>query len=206
MLLLLLVVIFLLIKKRKTRDTAKSYKPPTTAAAGAAAAAAAAGEVGTSSSKDDITASGEGAERNKLVFFQGGVYTFDLEDLLRASAEVLGKGSVGTSYKAVLEEGTTVVVKRLKDVAAAKKEFEQQMEILGHIKHQNVLPLRAYYFSKDEKLLVYDYMPAGSLSALLHGKCFLLLFIFYHHHQFFIYGFLVTIFNFMCSKSNHIRT
>ncbi|KAK9081913.1 hypothetical protein Syun_030750 [Stephania yunnanensis] len=31
---------------------------------------------------------------------------FDLEDLLRASAEVLGKGSVGTSYKAVLEEGT----------------------------------------------------------------------------------------------------
>lgn len=168
-LLLLLAVIFLLIKKRKRRDTSKSYKPPTTAAAGAAAAATA-GEVGTSSSKDDITASGEGGERNKLVFFQGGVYTFDLEDLLRASAEVLGKGSVGTSYKAVLEEGTTVVVKRLKDVAAAKKEFEQQMEILGHIKHQNVLPLRAYYFSKDEKLLVYDYMPAGSLSALLHGS------------------------------------
>lgn len=212
-LLLLLVVIFLLIKKRKTRDTAKSYKPPTTAAAGAAAAAAAAGEVGTSSSKDDITASGEGAERNKLVFFQGGVYTFDLEDLLRASAEVLGKGSVGTSYKAVLEEGTTVVVKRLKDVAAAKKEFEQQMEILGHIKHQNVLPLRAYYFSKDEKLLVYDYMPAGSLSALLHGKYFLLLIHFLSSSSICYIWFScmkifknLTIFNFMCSKSNPIRT
>jgi serine/threonine protein kinase len=81
----------------------------------------------------------------------------------------LGKGSVGTSYKAVLEEGTTVVVKRLKDVAVTKKEFEMQMEILGKIKHENVVPLRAFYFSKDEKLLVYDYMPAGSLSALLHG-------------------------------------
>lgn len=170
-LLLLLALIFCLIKKRKTRNTQKASKPPTTIAASAAAAGA--GDIGTSSSKDDITgASAEGAERNKLVFFQGGVYSFDLEDLLRASAEVLGKGSVGTSYKAVLEEGTTVVVKRLKDVAAAKKEFEQQLEILGNIKHQNVLPLRAYYFSKDEKLLVYDYMPAGSLSALLHGNPF----------------------------------
>lgn len=108
-------------------------------------------------------------ERNKLVFFDGGGYSFDLEDLLRASAEVLGKGSVGTSYKAVLEEGTTVVVKRLKDVAVSRKEFEQQLEGLGKLKNENVLPLRAFYFSKDEKLLVFDYMPAGSLSALLHG-------------------------------------
>uniref|UniRef100_M4D6D6 Protein kinase domain-containing protein n=1 Tax=Brassica campestris TaxID=3711 RepID=M4D6D6_BRACM len=92
------------------------------------------------------------------------------DDLLRASAEVLGKGSVGTSYKAVLEEGTTVVVKRLKDVAASKKEFESQMEVVGKTKHPNVVPLRAYYYSKDEKLLVFDFMPSGSLSALLHGS------------------------------------
>jgi hypothetical protein len=38
-----------------------------------------------------------------------------------------------------------------------------------------VVPLRAYYFSKDEKLLVYDYMSMGSLSALLHGNNPLLL-------------------------------
>ncbi|GJZ69372.1 probable inactive receptor kinase [Tanacetum coccineum] len=109
-------------------------------------------------------------ERNKLVFFEGGVYSFDLEDLLRASAEVLGKGSVGTSYKAVLEEGTTVVVKRLKDVVVTKKEFDSVMEGLGKMKNENVVPIRAYYFSKDEKLLVCDYFPAGSLSSLLHGS------------------------------------
>ncbi|GJU27022.1 probable inactive receptor kinase [Tanacetum coccineum] len=34
----------------------------------------------------------------------------------------------------------------------------------------NLVPLRAYYYSKEEKLLVYDYMPMGSLSALLHGN------------------------------------
>jgi hypothetical protein len=39
------------------------------------------------------------------------------------------------------------------------------------VEHRNVLPVRAYYFSKDEKLLVYDYLPNGSLSAMLHGQC-----------------------------------
>ncbi|XP_076924454.1 putative inactive receptor kinase At5g58300 [Bidens hawaiensis] len=110
-------------------------------------------------------------EKNKLVFFEGSSYNFDLEDLLRASAEVLGKGSFGTAYKAVLEESTTVVVKRLKEVVVGKKEFEQQMEIVGRVgQHQNVVPLRAYYYSKDEKLLVYDYISAGSLLTLLHGS------------------------------------
>ncbi|CAN1822393.1 hypothetical protein LINPERHAP1_LOCUS29956 [Linum perenne] len=39
----------------------------------------------------------QAAEKNKLFFFGGGGYRFDLEDLLRASAEVLGKGSFGTT-------------------------------------------------------------------------------------------------------------
>lgn len=138
----------------------------------------------TSSSKDDMgggtsgsaaaaaVAAGAGTgEPSRLVFLgKGAGYSFDLEDLLRASAEVLGKGSVGTSYKAVLEEGTTVVVKRLKDVAVARREFDAHMEALGRVEHRNLLPVRAYYFSKDEKLLVYDYLPNGSLSAMLHGS------------------------------------
>lgn len=162
--LILLLILFLCLKKRhRRRQTAKPPKPPSSTSRTVAA------EAGTSSSKEDITGGSIEAERNKLVFFEGGVYSFDLEDLLRASAEVLGKGSVGTSYKAVLEEGTTVVVKRLKDVVVSKREFDMQMEVLGKIKHQNVVPLRAFYYSKDEKLLVYDFMAAGSLSALLHG-------------------------------------
>nr|XP_043637398.1 probable inactive receptor kinase At5g58300 [Erigeron canadensis] len=109
-------------------------------------------------------------DKKKLVFFESS-YKFDLDDLLRASAEVLGKGSFGIAYKAVLEDSTTVVVKRLKDVAASQKEFEQQMELIKRIgHHQNVAPLHAFYYSTDEKLLVYDYYPAGSLMNLLHGN------------------------------------
>lgn len=164
--LLILLLLVLCIRRRLRQQAPKT--PKIVGAAGAPRSVSA--EAGTSSSKDDITGGSVEAERNKLVFLEGGVYSFDLEDLLRASAEVLGKGSVGTSYKAVLEEGTTVVVKRLKDVVASKKEFEAQMEVLGKVKHENVVPLRAFYYSKDEKLLVCDYMAAGSLSALLHGS------------------------------------
>lgn len=126
-------------------------------------------KVSSGSKGEYMTSAVQEAERNRLVFFEGCLFTFDLEDLLRASAEVLGKGSVGTAYKAVLEDGTTVVVKRLKDVVAGRRDFEQHMEMVGRIHHRNLVPLRAFYYSKDEKLLVYDYMPTGSLSALLHG-------------------------------------
>ncbi|XP_014504817.1 probable inactive receptor kinase At5g58300 [Vigna radiata var. radiata] len=121
--------------------------------------------------KEEFGSGVQEPEKNKLVFFEGSSYNFDLEDLLRASAEVLGKGSYGTAYKAILEESTTVVVKRLKEVVVGKREFEQQMEIVRRVgQHPNVVPLRAYYYSKDEKLLVYDYIPNGNLSTLLHGN------------------------------------
>ncbi|CAI0546354.1 unnamed protein product [Linum tenue] len=114
---------------------------------------------------------GGDSKNNRLVFFEGCSLAFDLEDLLRASAEVLGKGSYGTTYKAALEDATTtVVVKRLKEVGVGKKEFEGQMEVVGGISHENVCALRAYYYSKDEKLMVYDFYDRGSVSVLLHGK------------------------------------
>ncbi|KAF8399090.1 hypothetical protein HHK36_014956 [Tetracentron sinense] len=109
-------------------------------------------------------------ERGRMVFFEG-VKRFELEDLLRASAEMLGKGGFGTAYKAILDDGNVVAVKRLKEAQiGGKREFEQQMEVLGRLRHSNVVSLKAYYYTRDEKLLVYDYMPNGSLFWLLHGN------------------------------------
>ncbi|XXG56017.1 hypothetical protein AAC387_Pa03g3549 [Persea americana] len=160
--LLLLFALILFFCFRGRARGQQPAKPPVAVATSAVPGAA--------STSSEIGLGGLELERNKLVFLDGAVYGFDLEDLLRASAEVLGKGSVGTSYKAVLDEGTTVVVKRLKDVAVSKKDFEQQVRLLGKIKHENVVSLRAFYYAKDEKLLVSDFMEAGSLSAILHGS------------------------------------
>ncbi|KAK8674775.1 hypothetical protein V6N13_032878 [Hibiscus sabdariffa] len=155
---LLLVVIFICCLKRKDSGSSGMLKSKISG-------------VGKNEKPNDFGSGVQEAEKNKLFFFEGCSYNFDLEDLLKASAEVLGKGSYGTTYKAALEEGTQVVVKRLKEVAVGKKEFEQQMELVERVgRHPNVLPLRAYYYSKDEKLLVCNYMPAGSLFALLHGN------------------------------------
>eukprot|EP01018_Ginkgo_biloba_P031697 Gb_03132 [translate_table: standard] len=110
------------------------------------------------------------AEKGRLTFFDE-IRPFELEHLLRASAEMLGKGNFGSAYKAVMEDGSVVAVKRLKDVhGVGKKDFEQHMELMGKLRYQNVVSLRAYYYARDEKLLVYDYMPNGSLYALLHGS------------------------------------
>lgn len=134
---------------------------PAAASAAAVAAAAAAAKSG-----------GSTGGTKKLIYFgpMAVAPPFDLEDLLRASAEVLGKGAFGTAYKAVMESGAAVAVKRLKDVDLPEPEFRERIAAIGAVQHELVVPLRAYYFSKDEKLLVYDYMSMGSLSALLHGK------------------------------------
>ncbi|CAH9143978.1 unnamed protein product [Cuscuta epithymum] len=66
--------------------------------------------------------------------------------------------------------GTIVAVKRLKDVMIPEAEFREKIRVVGDMNHQHLVPLKAYYYSREEKLLVYDYMPMGSLSALLHGK------------------------------------
>ncbi|KAG0473743.1 hypothetical protein HPP92_015089 [Vanilla planifolia] len=120
--------------------------------------------------KDDYSSGTQASTHKKLVFLEGCSYKFGLEDLLSASAEALGMGPSGATFKVALEDGTTVVVKRLKPVGIGKKEFKQKMEIIGKLgKHPNIAPLLAYYYSEDEKLMVYDYVSTGILSNILHG-------------------------------------
>ncbi|KAM7517042.1 hypothetical protein LguiA_006625 [Lonicera macranthoides] len=108
-----------------------------------------------------------------LVFCAGESRLYALDQLMRASAELLGKGSIGTTYKAVLDNRLIVCVKRLdagKLAGTSHEEFERHMESVGGLRHPNLVPLRAYYQAKDERLLVYDYQPNGSLFSLIHGS------------------------------------
>ncbi|CAH2047725.1 unnamed protein product, partial [Thlaspi arvense] len=96
---------------------------------------------------------------------------YTMDDLLKASAETLGRGTLGSTYKAVMESGFIVTVKRLKDSGFPRmEEFKRHIEILGRLKHSNLVPLRAYFQAKEECLLVYDYFPNGSLFSLIHGS------------------------------------
>ncbi|KAK4342681.1 hypothetical protein RND71_038497 [Anisodus tanguticus] len=112
-----------------------------------------------------------GEAGGKLVHFDG-PFVFAADDLLCATAEIMGKSTYGTAYKATLEDSNQVAVKRLREkITKGQKEFEAEVAELGKIRHQNILALRAYYLGpKGEKLLVYDYMPNGSLSSFLHAR------------------------------------
>ncbi|RCV11601.1 hypothetical protein SETIT_2G199400v2 [Setaria italica] len=108
----------------------------------------------------------------KLVFLGAAPDTlYDLESLLHSSAEVIGKGWLGTTYRATLEGGAaTVAVKRLRSAPIPEREFRDRVTALGALRHENLVPLRAYFYSREEKLLVYDFVGAGSLCSLLHGS------------------------------------
>ncbi|KAJ4713957.1 Receptor kinase [Melia azedarach] len=107
--------------------------------------------------------------RVELEFFDKNTPVFDLDDLLRASAEVLGKGKLGSTYKATLESGLLVAVKRVKNMnGLSKKEFVQQMQLLGKIRHENLVKIVSFYYSREEKLVIYEFLPNGNLFDLLH--------------------------------------
>ncbi|XP_052198439.1 pollen receptor-like kinase 3 [Diospyros lotus] len=95
---------------------------------------------------------------------------FGLADLMKAAAEVLGNGGLGSAYKAVMGNGVSVVVKRMRDMnKISKDEFDTEMRRLGGLRHPNILSPLAYHYRKDEKLLVSEYVSKGSLLYLLHG-------------------------------------
>ncbi|KAL6530271.1 hypothetical protein OROHE_014624 [Orobanche hederae] len=106
----------------------------------------------------------------ELVFIGDANPTFGFEDVLRASAVVLGKGTFGTSYKMSLGNGNTIVAKRLRDLVVTFEEFQHHMEITRRMRHQNISDVKAYAFYDDYKLLLYDYYNQDSVSALLHGR------------------------------------
>lgn len=114
---------------------------------------------------------GKMGDRGQLHFVRHDRDRFDLQDLLRASAEVLGSGIFGSSYKAVLLDGPAMVVKRFRHMSSVgKEEFHEHMRKLGALSHPNLLPLVAYYYRKEDKLLVSDFIENGSLASHLHGN------------------------------------
>ena len=112
------------------------------------------------SSGSRSTDSVKGAE---LQFFLHDRARFDIDELFRSTAEMLGMGRLGITYRVTLEAGPVIVVKR------PRRDFTHTMQLLGKLRHENVIDLATAFYSKEEKLVVYEHVPGCSLFQLLHG-------------------------------------
>lgn len=87
-----------------------------------------------------------------------------------AEARVLGRGGHGVVYRGSLADGSTVAVKRSRVVEEKQlREFSREMLILSQINHRNVVKLLGCCLEVQVPMLVYEYVPNGSLHRYIHG-------------------------------------
>ncbi|KAL1198275.1 Receptor-like kinase TMK2 [Cardamine amara subsp. amara] len=81
---------------------------------------------------------------------------------------ILGRGGFGIVYKGELHDGTKIAVKRMESSVISGKgldEFKSEIAVLTRVRHRNLVILHGYCLEGNERLLVYQYMPQGTLSS-----------------------------------------
>lgn len=111
----------------------------------------------------------------KLITFHGDLPYSSTELIEKLESldeeDIVGSGGFGTVYRMVMNDLGTFAVKKIdRSREGSDRVFEREVEILGSVKHINLVNLRGYCRLPSSRLLIYDYLTMGSLDDLLHGK------------------------------------
>ncbi|XP_051119648.1 calcium/calmodulin-regulated receptor-like kinase 2 isoform X2 [Andrographis paniculata] len=102
-----------------------------------------------------------------------GIPRYSYKDIQKGTQNfttVLGQGSFGLVYKAIMPAGEEVAVKVLaSDSKQGEKEFQTEVSLLARLHHRNLVNLVGYCIDKGQYMLVYEYMRNGSLENLLYN-------------------------------------
>ncbi|KAI5389877.1 hypothetical protein KIW84_075256 [Lathyrus oleraceus] len=111
---------------------------------------------------------------------EGSLIAFAYRDLQNATKNFsvkLGGGGFGSVFKGILPDSSVIAVKKLESISQGEKQFRTEVSTIGTVQHVNLVRLRGFCSEGDKRLLVYDYMPNGSLdsnlfknSKVLHWK------------------------------------
>ncbi|KAJ4867697.1 putative LRR receptor-like serine/threonine-protein kinase [Raphanus sativus] len=90
--------------------------------------------------------------------------SFDSDSVLVVSSRT------GVSYRADLPDGSALEVKRLScGYGVGEKQFRSEVNMLGQMRHPNLVPLLGFCVVEEERLLVYKHMGNGTLNSRLRG-------------------------------------
>ncbi|XXG89452.1 hypothetical protein AAC387_Pa12g1438 [Persea americana] len=81
---------------------------------------------------------------------------------------IIDSGRTGTTYKAILSDGCLLAMKRLQESHHSDKHFISEITALASMRHYNLVPLLGFCVTRRERLLIYKYMPRGTLHDQLH--------------------------------------
>ncbi|QCE09600.1 G-type lectin S-receptor-like serine/threonine-protein kinase At2g19130 [Vigna unguiculata] len=100
----------------------------------------------------------------------------DLQAATRNFSEKLGGGGFGSVFKGTLDDSSVVAVKKLESFGQREKQFQTEVRTIGTIQHVNLVRLHGFCSEGTKRLLVYEYMPNGSLDFhLFQNKNFVVL-------------------------------
>uniref|UniRef100_A0A0E0LFR1 non-specific serine/threonine protein kinase n=2 Tax=Oryza punctata TaxID=4537 RepID=A0A0E0LFR1_ORYPU len=98
---------------------------------------------------------------------------FSADDVVECLKEdnIIGKGGAGIVYHGVTHGGTELAIKRLVGRGGGDHDrgFSAEVTTLGRIRHRNIVRLLGFVSNRETNLLLYEYMPNGSLGEMLHG-------------------------------------
>ncbi|KAF5785346.1 putative protein kinase RLK-Pelle-LRR-VIII-1 family [Helianthus annuus] len=113
---------------------------------------------------------------SKLSIKMDGVKSFTFREMATATehfsdSSVVGRGGYGKVYKGVLWDNTAVAIKRAEEGSLqGEKEFLTEIEILSRLHHRNLVSLVGYCDEEQEQMLVYEFMPRGTLRDWLNDR------------------------------------
>ncbi|WCJ31271.1 Leucine-rich repeat protein kinase family protein [Euphorbia peplus] len=131
---------------------------------------------GSTSSENDDEAdprSQQSQDQNKAgtLVTVDGEKELELEPLLKASAYILGATGSSIMYKAVLEDGSALAVRRIGENHVERfRDFETQVRVIAKLVHPNLVRIRGFFWGVEEKLIIYDFVPNGSLANARYRK------------------------------------